>query len=105
MLLCPGTKSSPPEGIHIQEVLFTKRKGKCTTIPVPIVNSTKHSVALSARTKVGHIEMVKAVYPAAVQPTKERQAAQTRRRPQEKHHLIRLAESTPTYNPIQSNTE
>lgn len=77
MLFCPEEENRLPEGVHIQEVLFTKRKGNSTTIPVPVVNTTKHSITLSPRANLGHIETVKAVYPAAIQPVVEGQIAQT----------------------------
>uniref|UniRef100_A0AAY5K2F6 MYND-type domain-containing protein n=1 Tax=Esox lucius TaxID=8010 RepID=A0AAY5K2F6_ESOLU len=42
-----------------------------------VVNTTKHSVTLGARTGLGHIETVKAVYPAPVQPVVGGQVAWT----------------------------
>ncbi|KAK0142868.1 hypothetical protein N1851_019194 [Merluccius polli] len=95
MLFCPDTKTSIPEGVHIQEVLFTKRKRNCTTIPVPVVNSTKHSVTLSPRTNLGHIEMVKAVYPAAVQPVMEGQTTQSATRKTTPEEIGRVNTDTP----------
>ena len=57
-----------PEGLHIQEVLFTMKRGNSVAVPVPVINNIGHSITLSPRVSLGHIQSVKAVYPAALQP-------------------------------------
>lgn len=68
MYFCPKINTDLPEGLHIQEVLFTLKKGNSASVPVPVINTTGHSITLSPRVSLGHIESVKAVYPAALQP-------------------------------------
>lgn len=75
MLFCPKMDTDLPEGLQIQEVLFTMKRGNTSTVPVSVINTTGHSITLSPRVSLGHIESVKAVYPAAVQPMVQAQAS------------------------------
>lgn len=68
MLFVPEEKSQWPEGLQINEVLITVSKGNSFRVPISVVNTTSHSVTLDQRTTLGHVQPVKAVYPAAVQP-------------------------------------
>uniref|UniRef100_A0A3P8TE73 Gypsy retrotransposon integrase-like protein 1 n=2 Tax=Amphiprion percula TaxID=161767 RepID=A0A3P8TE73_AMPPE len=73
MLFCPSETQGLPEGLHIQEVLFKAKRGNSTTVPVSVTNTTGHSITLGPRVILGHIEGVKAIYPAALQPVKTEQ--------------------------------
>ena len=83
MLFCPKTSADLPEGLQMQEVLFTMKRGNCSTVPVSVINTTGHSITLGPRVGLGHIENIKAVYPAAIQPVTPAQVSSVKVQPGE----------------------
>ena len=59
------------------------KRGNCSTVPVSVINTTGHSLTLGPRVSLGHIESVKAVYPAAIQPVTPAQVSSVKVKPGE----------------------
>lgn len=68
ILFCPKMTTDLPEGLHVQEVLFTMKIGNSFTVPVSVINTTGQSTTPELHVNLGQIESVKAVYLVAVQP-------------------------------------
>ena len=67
----------------MQEVWFPMKRGNCSTVPVSVINTTGHSITLGPRISLGHIESVKAVNPAAIQPVTPAQVNSVKVKPGE----------------------
>ena len=70
MLFSPDLLNPPPEGVAYSEVLVRIPERKVPYIPIPVTNTTDHTIYLDRHKVVGHLESVKTVYAATVQ-TKE----------------------------------
>uniref|UniRef100_A0A8C5PSX6 ribonuclease H n=1 Tax=Leptobrachium leishanense TaxID=445787 RepID=A0A8C5PSX6_9ANUR len=82
MIFVPSELCPLPEGVIISEVVVDVCKGSPIYVPIPIGNTTKHDITLDQRCLLGHLQTVKAVYPAAVQPVRDREL----QREQISHH-------------------
>lgn len=67
LLLVPSEELTLPEGVMIEEGIVSVPSKRPGCVPVPIVNSNKHSVTLAQRTVLGHLHTVKTAYAAGLE--------------------------------------
>ncbi|KAK1884961.1 putative 149 kDa protein [Dissostichus eleginoides] len=67
LLLVPSEEPILPEGVVIKEGLVSVPRKRSGYVPVLIANTNKHSVTLTQRTVVGHLQTVKTAYVASVE--------------------------------------
>ena len=70
MLFSPDILNPPPEGVAYSKVLVRIAERKVPYIPIPVTNTTDHTIYLDRHKVEGYLESVKTVYAATVQ-TKE----------------------------------
>ncbi len=68
MLFVPVQSPDWPEGLTGTENVVKLQKGTRSKIFIPVSNDTCHDITLRPRTVLGHVQSVKAVYPAAAKP-------------------------------------
>lgn len=68
VLFIPDENPRWPDGLAIAETLLCLQKGSLSRIIIPVTNDTCHDLRLNQRSLLGHIQLVKAVYPAAAKP-------------------------------------
>lgn len=68
MLFTPDMHNVLPEGVVISEALVRIPQKKVAYIPVPITNTTDHTLYLDQHKIIGHLETVKTAYSAGLQP-------------------------------------
>lgn len=66
MLFVPTEELNWPEGVEVMEGLVTVSKRNPTAITISVVNTSKHNITLGQHATLGHMQPVKAAYPAAV---------------------------------------
>ena len=59
MLFSPDLLNPPPEGVAYSEVLVRIPERKVPYIPIPVTNTTDHTIYLDRHKVVGHLESVK----------------------------------------------
>ncbi|GAA6087041.1 uncharacterized protein LOC109204700 [Tachysurus ichikawai] len=57
-----------PEGLTVTENVVRLQRGTWSKALIPVCNDTCHDITLPPRTVLGHVQSVKAVYPAAAKP-------------------------------------
>lgn len=73
MMFSPDMLNPPPEGVSLSEVLVRIPERKVKYIPLPITNTTDHTIYLNRHKVIGHLETVKTVYSAGLQPKENNQ--------------------------------
>lgn len=68
MLFSPDPLHLAPEGVVFSEVLVRVPKKKVPYIPIPMTNTTNHTIYLDHHRVVGLLESVKTIYSAATAP-------------------------------------
>lgn len=73
LLLVPSKEQVLPEGVVIEEGLVRVPRKRSGYVPVPIANTNKHSITLTQRTVLGHLQTVKTAYMANVEQINRRE--------------------------------
>ncbi|CAI5638107.1 unnamed protein product [Oreochromis niloticus] len=67
MLFLPDGADPPPEGVIFNDVLVKIPDRKVPYVPIPVTNTTDHTIYLESRKVIGYLEPVKTVYAAGIQ--------------------------------------
>ncbi|KAL3969298.1 transcription factor SOX7/8/10/18 (SOX group E/F) [Sarotherodon galilaeus] len=67
MLFLPDGADPPPEGVIFSDVLVKIPDRRVSYVPIPVTNTTDHTIYLESRKVVGYLEPVKTVYAAGIQ--------------------------------------
>ncbi|CAI5647716.1 unnamed protein product [Oreochromis niloticus] len=67
MLFLPDGADPPPEGVIVNDVLVKIPDRKVPYVPIPVTNTTDHTIYLDSRKVIGYLEPVKTVYAAGIQ--------------------------------------
>lgn len=57
----------PPEGMIFKDVLVQIPDRKVPYVPIPVTNTTDHTIYLESHKVIGHLEPIKTVYAADIQ--------------------------------------
>ncbi|KAM9467441.1 uncharacterized protein Hap1MRO34_014209 [Clarias gariepinus] len=69
-LFVPDECARWPDGLKLEENIIRLQRGTCSRIGIPVLNETAHNIDLPPRAFLGHIQRIKAIYPAEVKPVK-----------------------------------
>ncbi|KAL1276336.1 hypothetical protein QQF64_035959 [Cirrhinus molitorella] len=69
-LFAPDECARWPDGLKVEENIVRLRRGTCSRICIPVINDTVHDIDWPPRAVLGHIQRVKAIYPAEVRPAR-----------------------------------
>ncbi|KAL0152983.1 hypothetical protein M9458_051712 [Cirrhinus mrigala] len=72
-LFVPDECARWPDGLKVEENIVRLQRGTCSRICIPVINDTAHDIDLPPRAVLGHIQQVKAIYPAEVRPARAQQ--------------------------------
>uniref|UniRef100_A0A1A8SA02 Gypsy retrotransposon integrase-like protein 1 n=1 Tax=Nothobranchius rachovii TaxID=451742 RepID=A0A1A8SA02_9TELE len=75
MLFLPDGADPPPEGVIFSDGLVKIPDRKVSYVPIPVTNTTDHTIYLESRKVIGYLEPVKTAYAAGIQ-TKVNELAQ-----------------------------
>ncbi|KAK3529965.1 hypothetical protein QTP86_009345 [Hemibagrus guttatus] len=57
-----------PEGLEVARMVISLQRGSLTKVQIPVTNISKADIMLAPRTILGHVQHVRAMYPADTQP-------------------------------------
>lgn len=66
MLFSSNVADPPPEGVIVNDVIVQTSDRKVPYVPIPVTNTTDHTIYLESRKVIEHLEPVKTVYAADI---------------------------------------
>ena len=63
-----------PAGLEVPEMLLSLKQGNNSIVHVKVFNPTDHDIVLHNRTEIGHLQLVKSVYPIELKPADSNEA-------------------------------
>ena len=74
VLLEPSELEQWPAGLEVPEMLLSLKQGNNSIVHVKVFSFTDHDIVLRNRTEIGHLQLVRSVYPIEVKPADNKEA-------------------------------